>query len=47
MSVAIFMPTVVDVKVFQVCIADATEFTLICIWIELRDFFVRDKYHSL
>jgi len=41
------MPTVVDVKVFPMCIVDTTEFTLVCYWIELQQFLARQTYHSL
>jgi hypothetical protein len=41
------MLTVVDVKVFPMCIADVTEFTSVIFWIELQQFLVRQKYHSL
>jgi hypothetical protein len=39
------MPTAVDVKVFRMCTVDATEFALVCFWIELRQFLVRQKYY--
>jgi hypothetical protein len=29
------------------CTVDATEFTSVCFWIELLQFLVREKYHSL
>jgi hypothetical protein len=41
------MTTVVDVKDFPVCIVDAIEFSSVYFWIELRQFDVRQKYHSL
>jgi hypothetical protein len=41
------MPTVVNVKVFTVHIVDVIEFSLVCFWIELRQFLVRQKCHSL
>jgi hypothetical protein len=42
-----FMLTVIDVKVFPVCIVDMIEFTLVFFWIELWQLLVRQKYHSL
>jgi hypothetical protein len=41
------METVVDVKVLPMGVVSATEFTLIWFWIELRQFIVGQKYHSL
>jgi len=41
------MSTVVDVKVFQICIVHITEFTLVCFWTELQQLLIRGKYHSL
>jgi hypothetical protein len=46
-SVVKFHPTVVDVKVFPMCIVHVIEFTLVCFWLELRQYLVRQKYHSL
>jgi hypothetical protein len=41
------MLTVADVKVFPMWIADVTEFTFVCFCIEMQEFPVRQKYHSL
>jgi hypothetical protein len=41
------MPTIVDAKVFPKRIVDAIEFTLVCFWIELQQFLIRQKYYSL
>jgi hypothetical protein len=41
------MPPVVDVKVFPVCIVDAIELTLVCFWIELLQFLVRQNMSNV
>jgi hypothetical protein len=41
------MLTAADVKIFPMCIADATEFASVCFWIELWQFIVREKCNSL